>query len=137
MVSADPLGRKWVGCDLSQKAIDLVLGRVKKAQGLWKDIAARETMPRRTDKGDELTAAGKREYKPILYGKNGGCCEGCGMHYLPNILEMDHIIPKSKGGTDHADNLQLLCSNCNRRKDSRSHADLMAELAKKPSVELI
>ena len=38
---------------------------------------------------------------------------------------------------DHADNLQLLCSNCNRRKGIRSHADLMAELAKKPSVELI
>ena len=133
MVSADSLGRDWVGCDLSQKAVDLVVDRIKEAKGLWSDIVARETMPRRTDKGDELSASGKRNSKETLYGKQGGGCQGCGMHFHPNMLEMAHIIPKAKGGTDHADNFQLLCSNCNRRKGSRSHADLMAELSKKPS----
>ena len=111
--------------------------RIKEAKGLWKDITARETIPRRTDKGDELSTAGKREYKATLYGKNGGCCEGCGMHYMPVILEMDHIIPTSKGGTDHADNFQLLCGPCNKLKRDRSHADLLAELSAKPGVSLV
>ena len=137
MVSADSAGRRWVGCDLSQKAVDLVVWRIKEAKGLWKDITARETMPRRTDKGDELSTAGKREYKATLYGKNGGRCEGCGMHYMPVILEMDHIIPTSKGGTDHADNFQLLCGPCNKLKRDRSHADLLAELSAKPGLSLV
>ena len=88
MVSADSLGRDWVGCDLSQKAVDLVVDRIKEAKGLWGDIVARETLPQRTDKGDELSASGKRDYKQTLYGKQGGGCQGCEMHFHPNMLEM-------------------------------------------------
>ena len=32
------------------------------------------------------------------------------------MFEVDHIIPRSRGGTDHIDNLQLLCTHCNRTK---------------------
>ena len=31
-------------------------------------------------------------------------------------LEVDHIIFRAKGGTDHIENLQLLCGSCNRIK---------------------
>ena len=39
------------------------------------------------------------------------------------------MIPQSRGGTDHIDNLQLLCSSCNRIKGNRSMEYLMARLA--------
>jgi 5-methylcytosine-specific restriction endonuclease McrA len=32
------------------------------------------------------------------------------------MLTMDHILPKSKGGKTTPDNLQLLCSRCNKIK---------------------
>ena len=32
-------------------------------------------------------------------------------------LELDHFIFQSKAETDHIDNLQLLCSSCNRIKE--------------------
>ena len=34
-------------------------------------------------------------------------------------LEVDHIIAETNGGTDHIENLQLLCGHCNRIKGDR------------------
>lgn len=46
------------------------------------------------------------------------CCRWCGANYL--LLEMDHIIPWSAGGSDHMDNLRCLCSRCNSERSNRS-----------------
>ena len=40
----------------------------------------------------------------------------------------DHIILQSKIGTDHIDNLQLLCAHCTRTKDNRPQEYLSARL---------
>jgi predicted transcriptional regulator len=43
-------------------------------------------------------------------------CQNCSSSYN---LHIDHIIPRSKGGTDEDSNLQVLCSKCNlfKRED--------------------
>lgn len=48
--------------------------------------------------------------KYTLSSKRGGKCEECGnLNY--NILQVHHIIEKSKGGSDEENNLQILCPN--------------------------
>jgi len=42
-------------------------------------------------------------------------CRACGVSD-PLTLEVDHIVPRSKGGTDHPSNLQALCPFCNNTK---------------------
>jgi len=44
-------------------------------------------------------------------------CRYCGQH-APNVmLEVDHRIPVSEGGSDHPDNLVTSCFACNRGKN--------------------
>jgi HNH endonuclease len=45
--------------------------------------------------------------------RDRGRCRRCGS---ARNLEIDHIVPVSKGGASEEDNLQTLCRRCNRRK---------------------
>ena len=48
------------------------------------------------------------------------CICGNSTHEEPNLLlEIDHIIPVSKGGCTVEDNLQTLCWKCNRSKSDK------------------
>ena len=40
-------------------------------------------------------------------------------HFDPRVLEVDHIRPRSDGGSDAYDNLTLLCPPCNKEKRDR------------------
>jgi HNH endonuclease len=42
--------------------------------------------------------------------------------YVLGLLELDHIIPMAKGGTDDEDNLWLACRLCNGFKATQTHA---------------
>ena len=51
-------------------------------------------------------------------------CELCGVSSEVRALQVDHIIPRSRGGTDDLSNLQSLCYSCNAKKGNRDDADL-------------
>jgi len=127
LVAADDLGRNWIGIDISPKAAQLVVERIEERQGLFKDIVHRTDLPQRTDLGD-LPPYNCTANRQALYGEQGGSCAGCREHFKPQHLEVDHIIAVAKGGTDHLDNLQLLCGHCNKVKGDRGMPYLRAKL---------
>ena len=53
-------------------------------------------------------------------------CEGCGRSIFVDLLEIDHKIPKSRGGPSTIENFQLLCRSCNGEKSNRTHDEWMA-----------
>lgn len=65
----------------------------------------------------------------ILSRRDGPSCRWCG-HTPDNILdlEIDHVIPRARGGEHVMSNLQLLCGTCNRSKGARHPAELWMEI---------
>lgn len=74
------------------------------------------------------------EVKEYLLEKWGRKCAYCGKENVP--LEVEHIIPKSRGGTDRISNLTLACHKCNQKKGNMTAAEFgypeMQKQAKQP-----
>ena len=127
-IAAEIEQRQWAGIDISPKAAELVEIRMRKELDLFYQGLVRTDIPQRTDM-ETLKKYNHPDNKIKLYGEQGGHCNGCSEHFLPQNLTVDHIIPKSKGGTDHLTNLQLLCGYCNSVKGDRGQEYLIAKLA--------
>jgi 5-methylcytosine-specific restriction endonuclease McrA len=74
----------------------------------------------------ELAGYEVREY---LLNKWGRKCAYCGVENVP--LQVEHIYPKTKGGSDRISNLCLACDSCNKEKGTQ---DVKQFLAKKPDI---
>ena len=57
-----------------------------------------------------------RKLRHEVFKRDGYRCRECGASKDETILEIDHIIPVARGGTNDIDNLQTLCRECNRMK---------------------
>jgi len=58
------------------------------------------------------------EVREYLLAKWGRACVYCGATNVP--LQVEHIVPKSRGGSDRVSNLALACEPCNRRKNNQT-----------------
>ena len=68
----------------------------------------------------------QKDVDHILEQQNGKCA-GCSVS-LVDGYEIDHVMPVSLGGSNTADNLQLLCMPCNRRKHNMHPDDWKLKL---------
>jgi len=59
--------------------------------------------------GGRISAATRR----LVWRRDGGKCRRCGS---TNELQFDHIVPRSRGGSGEAANVELLCRRCNVAK---------------------
>jgi 5-methylcytosine-specific restriction endonuclease McrA len=55
------------------------------------------------------------DVKQMVWMRDGGRCPQCGAQ---DELQFDHIIRVTMGGSSSPENLQILCSPCNRRKSA-------------------
>ncbi len=89
-------------------AIESLIKRINKKSGyfyldndVWNSICAVER------------AKVTNKMRFAIYNRDHNRCRCCGSR---NNLEIDHIIPISKGGKTEYNNLQTLCHKCNQRK---------------------
>ena len=59
--------------------------------------------------------------RQYIYQRDNYQCQNCGQTQTETILNIDHIIPLAKGGSNDMSNLQTLCQTCNQNK--KHHLD--------------
>ena len=128
-IAAEKLGRQWVGIDISPRAVELVRYRLERELGLDEREGILGTVIHRTDiPRPSERLPNYRTHKHTLYGQQEGLCNGCRTHFPFRNMTVDHIVAQSQGGSDHLENLQLLCNFCNSVKGTNSQAYLITRL---------
>ena len=70
------------------------------------------------------------ELRHKIFVRDGYRCRECGKNNKETSLEIDHIFPLSKGGRTNEDNLQVLCTECNRAKKDDEWKDKEIEITR-------
>lgn len=125
--AAERLNRKWIGIDISPKAVELMNARMVSEAGIEKWTKGAGVVIQRTDipirKGNR-----SKNIKHQLFGVQEGRCNLCKHEIEFRHMEVDHVIPRAKGGPDDDTNLQLLCGHCNRVKGKGTMAEAKVRL---------
>ncbi len=96
-------------------------------------MAGQEVIAGRTRAGKAFTKKQKQVVKQANAQKNEGKnrCENCDAETIPgkkhergvtpplNETQVDHKIPRAKGGPGEVDNAQVLCRDCNLKKGDK------------------
>jgi len=128
-IAAEMEGRRWAGIDISPKAADLVKLRMAREMPLLTYRGTHRTdIPIRTDLG-KLPPADGKDNKEAMYERQEGYCAACAEYFQLRNLTVDHVVSRSRGGSDHISNLQLLCGACNSMKGDRPMEYLARRLA--------
>ncbi len=127
-VAAQQRERQWIGIDIESQASELLMTRLGTDAGMFKDFLPTDKIPERTDIKLEKPS---KPIKDRLFATQKGLCNGCAKSFDSVNFEIDHIIPKSKGGGDYYENFQLLCGNCNRARGNRPMEVLVDKIRKR------
>ncbi len=66
--------------------------------------------------------------------RDGYRCQYCGAQPPKRDLTFDHVVPRSRGGGTHFENIVTACKPCNGKKGSRALEDSGLTLARVPSA---
>ncbi len=64
--------------------------------------------------------------------RDGHLCQYCAAHLPTRDLNIDHVVPRSRGGPDSWENLVTACRQCNLRKGRRTPEEASMRLLREP-----
>ena len=72
----------------------------------------------------------RKEKRLAIYIRDGMCCAYCGKGVEDGAqLALDHVIPVSQGGDNHATNLITCCTDCNSSRGDRDVIEFIHAVA--------
>lgn len=68
-----------------------------------------------------------------IFARDKSICQYCGKRCPKNELNLDHVIPRSRGGQTTWENVVCSCLACNRKKGGRTPQEARLHLIRKPA----
>ena len=65
--------------------------------------------------------------------RDGNTCQYCGKRFPTSELNLDHVIPRSRGGITSWDNIVCSCIACNKRKGGELPEQARMRLIRRPA----
>ena len=81
---------------------------------------------------DRVPVSGVTFSRRNIYKRDRFTCQYCGAQPGSEELTIDHVLPRSHGGTSTWENCVLACVNCNKRKADRTPDQARMPLRKRP-----
>ena len=82
---------------------------------------------------DKLPRVGVKLSRRNLFARDANCCQYCGKRFPTSELSIDHVIPRSQGGTTRWDNVVSACTCCNVKKGGRTPEEAHMHLVTRPA----
>jgi 5-methylcytosine-specific restriction endonuclease McrA len=67
-----------------------------------------------------------------IYARDQNRCQYCGRQFPRSELNLDHVVPRSRGGTSTWENVVCSCHRCNRLKGGHTPAEAHMRLVRPP-----
>lgn len=67
-----------------------------------------------------------------IYARDNCTCQYCGKRFPRQDLNLDHVIPRSRGGTSTWENVVCSCQTCNRKKGGHTPQEAKISLLRNP-----
>ena len=67
-----------------------------------------------------------------IFERDHNTCQCCGKRFDRRELNLDHVIPRDRGGTTTWENIVCACITCNTRKANRAPTEAGMHLIRKP-----
>jgi 5-methylcytosine-specific restriction endonuclease McrA len=82
---------------------------------------------------DRMPRARVRFSRFNIYARDDNTCQYCGRRYSRGELNLDHVVPRSRGGSTSWENVVCSCVPCNLRKGGRTPEEAGMGLLRPPA----
>ncbi len=82
---------------------------------------------------DRMPQMGVKLNRRNIYARDKNHCQYCGKRFPTSDLSLDHVVPRSRGGSASWENLVCCCLKCNVRKGGRTPAEAGMKLITPPA----
>ena len=110
----------WADLAAEEDAIGLVNRAIRVPRVIL--LVAYDRVPRRSVRFSRFN----------IYARDQNRCQYCGRQFARAELNLDHVIPRSTGGTSVWENVVCSCHRCNRLKGGRTPAEAGMRLIRPP-----